>query len=442
MPKSLAPPDSVKSAAGSLRRYVIIGMVACFVLVGVVGGWASTARLSSAVIAMGSVVVASNVKTVQHPDGGIVGAIHVTDGEHVEEGQLLVTLDETLVAANRALVDGEIVAGEARLARLRAERDEDSELQISPELEMRATEPNVKDAIDAEQRMFKARKETLDGQVNRLNERLKQLDQQISGLTAQKDAKSGELDLIDEELEVLGGLYDRGRTTRDKIVNLKRNRMRLEGERGELVSQIAIARGRIAETELEILQLNTDQREKTFAEITELRPEVANLKERRAAADFQLGRMNIRSPATGTVFELNFHTVGGVVQPGDTIMKIVPEADALLVEAKLSPTDVDQVTVGQHAVIVLSAFDSRTTPQLDGTVQFVAAEASEDQRTGLPYYSVRVELNPGQLDRLPDDLDLMPGMPAEIFISTGSQTVVAYLIRPLANQIRRAWRET
>ena len=442
MPKSLAPPSSVKSAASSLRRYVIIGMVACFVLVGVVGGWASTARLSSAVIAMGSVVVASNVKTVQHPDGGIIGAIHVTDGGHVEEGELLVTLDETLVAANRALVDGEIVAGEARLARLRAERDELTELQISPELEKRSAEPNVKDAIEAEHRMFKARKETMDGQVNRLNERLKQLDQQISGLTAQKDAKSGELDLIDEELEVLGGLYDRGRTTRDKIVNLKRNRMRLEGERGELVSQIAIARGRIAETQLEILQINTDQREKTFAEITELRPEVANLKERRAAADFQLGRMNIRSPATGTVFELNFHTVGGVVQPGDTIMKIVPEADALLVEAKLSPTDVDQVTVGQDAVIVLSAFDSRTTPQLDGRVQFVAAEASEDQRTGLPYYSVRVELKPGQLDRLPTDLDLMPGMPAEIFISTGSQTVVAYLIRPLANQIRRAWRET
>ena len=428
-------------SAGSLRLYITVGVVTCVLLIGGVGGWAATAKLASAIIAAGQVVVSSNVKDVQHAEGGIVGEIFVRDGDKVEAGADLVRLDETLVAANRALIDGEIIANEARLARLVAERDDAEALTVPPELADRQSDPRVEDAIEAEKRVFEARRETLTGQVNRLNERRSQLEQQIEGLNAQREAKEGELALIDEELEVLGGLYDRGRTTRDKIVNLKRNRMRLEGERGDLVSQIAVAKGRIAETELEILQLTTDQREKTFGEITELRPEIANLKERRIAADFQLRQMNITAPATGTVFELAVHTVGGVIKPGETIMRIVPEADDLVIEAKLSPTDVDQVHIGQDAQVALHAFDARTTPQLQGEVEFVAAEASEDQRTGLTYYRVRVTLKDGELSRLPDDLELVPGMPAEVFISTGSQTVVAYLMRPLVNQVRRAWRE-
>lgn len=429
-------------SAGSLRRYVAVGVVTCVLLVGGMGGWASTAKLASAVIASGQVVVASNVKSIQHAEGGIIGEIYVKDGDHVEAGDVLVRLDETLVAANRALIDGEIIANEARLARLIAERDNADKLELPPELEHRADDPRVKDAIESERRMFEARRDTLAGQVDRLTERRNQLEQQIEGLNAQREAKAGEIELIDEELEVLGGLYDRGRTTRDKIVNLKRNRMRLEGERGQLVSQIAIAKGRIAETELEILQLSKDLREKTFTEITSLRPETSNLKERRIAADFQLSRMNIKAPVTGTVFELSVHTVDGVIQPGETIMQIVPDADVLVVEAKLAPTDVDQVQVGQEASVALQAFDAKSTPQLKGTVSFISAEASEDQRTGLPYYSVRVSLSEDELERLPDSLELLPGMPADVFIATGAQTVVAYLMRPLTDQIRRAWRES
>jgi len=432
-------PSSVSNR--SLRTYVAVGLVTCVLLVGGMGGWAAMAMLASAVIASGQVVVASNVKDVQHAEGGIVGAIFVKDGDKVKAGEVLVELDETLVAANRALIDGEIIANEARLARLTAERDEAKELTIPKELADRKDDPLVKDALDAEERMFHARSETMAGQVNRLNERRSQLEQQITGLTSQREAKEGEIELIDEELEVLTGLFDRGRTTRDKIVNLKRNRMRLEGERGDLVSQIAIAKGRIAETELEILQLTTDMREKTFGEISDLRPELANLKEKRTAADFQLKLMNITAPVTGTVFELAVHTVGGVVKPGETIMRIVPEADNLLIEAKLAPTDVDQVRVGQEANVALSTLDAKNTPQLKAKVSFVAAEASEDQRTGLPYYSVRVELDEGEEAKLPPDLELVPGMPAEVFIATGSQTVAAYLMRPLVDQIRRAWRE-
>jgi HlyD family secretion protein len=437
-----APVKPKPRFSGSIRRYCVIGLATCILLVFGVGGWAATARLASAVIANGTVVVASNVKQVQHPDGGIVGEIMVDDGDRVEAGDLLIRLDETVVASNRALLDGQIIALEARLARLEAERDDADTITVPDELADRMDDPLVQEALKSERKVFNARKETIEGQVKRLNERINQLEQQIEGLQSQKQAKEQEIALIDDELEILTDLYDRGRTTRDKIVNLRRNRMRLEGERGDLASRIARTRGRINETELEVLQLTTDRREKTIAEITEIKPEIANLKERRTAADFQLKRMDIRAPASGTVFELAVHTEGGVVQPAETIMQIVPQTDALVMEARVAPTDVDQVAIGQDATVVLSAFDYKTTPQLNGTVTFVAAEASRDENTGMTFYRVRVSLNEGELDRLPDDLVLLPGMPAEIYISTGGQTVVSYLMRPLTEQIRRAWRET
>lgn len=441
MTAQLSGPSQPKFS-DSIRRYIRIGTLTCLILVVGFGGWAATAKLSSAVISMGKIVVETNVKRVQHPDGGIVGEINVKDGDRVKSGQLLIRLDETLVAANRALLDGQIIALEARLARLEAERQDSDEMSPPVALKDRMSEPLVKQSYESEETVFKARKKTLSGQVDRLNERVGQLEQQITGLEAQREAKTGEIDLIDEELSVLGGLFERGRTTRDRIVNLKRNRLRLEGERGALLSQIAVAKGRINETQLEILQLTTDQQEKTFSEITEIKPELANLKERLAAADFQLKRMDIRSPTDGTVFELAVHTVGGVIQPGEVIMQIVPQSDLLLVEAQVSPTDVDQVNIGQEATLVLSAFDFKTTPQLHGTVEFVSAEASVDEKTGFAYYVVRVALDDGELERLDADKVLMPGMPAEVYISTGGQTVIAYLMRPLTDQVRKAWRES
>ncbi|MEM8853849.1 MAG: HlyD family type I secretion periplasmic adaptor subunit [Pseudomonadota bacterium] len=426
----------------SIRRYVMVGAITCGLLVFGVGGWAATAKLSSAVIASGTVVVATNVKQVQHPDGGIVGEIKVKDGDEVSQGQLLIRLDETLVAANRALLDGQIIAMEARLARLEAERDDAKDLTLPPELSTRADDPLVKQAIESERKVLNARASTMSGQVDRLNERVKQLEQQIEGLDAQRDAKTGEIDLIDDELELLEGLFERGRTTRDRIVNLKRNRLRLEGERGELISRASMAKGRINETELEVLQIGIDQREKTFSEITQIKPELANLKERRAAAEFQLQRMDIVAPEDGIVHNLDVHTVGGVVQPAQSIMQIVPDADALVIEARIATVDVDQMSIGQDATVILSAFDYKTTPQLHGRVTFVSAEASRDEQSGVTFYTVRVTLNEGELERLNDDLVLLPGMPAEVYISTGGQTVVSYLMRPLTEQIRRAWRET
>ena len=425
-----------------MRRYILIGTVTCLTLVFGVGGWAATAQLASAVIANGTVVVASNVKDVKHPDGGIVGEIKVEDGDRVQKGDLLIRLDDTVTAATRAQLDGQIISLQARLARLRAERSDADTIMVPPELANRMDEPRVKQAIESERRVFEARKETMSGQVERLNERVDQLKEQISGLQSQKTAKEEELALINDELEILTDLYDRGRTTRDRVVNMKRTRTRLKGEAGKLASQIAMAKGRINETQLEILSITTDRREKTFSQISEIEPQLANLKERRTAASFKLERMDIRAPATGSIFELTAHTEGGVIQPAETIMKIVPKTEALVIEARVSPTDIDQVTIGQNATVVLSAFDYKTTPQLNGEVTFVSAEVSQDENTGQNYYSVKVSLSESELNRLPDDLLVLPGMPAELYISTGGQTVVSYLMRPLTEQIRKAWRET
>lgn len=444
-PPALPAPKSPKlekaKFSDSIRRYVVIGMLTCIVLIGGFGGWAFTATLASAVVSSGTLVVASNVKQIQHADGGIVGEIAVADGERVNAGDLLLRLDETLVAANRALLDQQIVALEARLARLSAQRDNAADISHPLGLAGREDEPVVKQAMASERKVFGATQDTMQGQVERLNERIGQLGQQIGGLEAQQRAKEEELALIDEELVVLEDLYKRGATTRDRIVNLKRNRSRLEGERGDIVAQIAVARGRINETELEVLQIATEQREKTFQEITEVEPQLANLKERRAAADFQLRHTDIRAPVDGIVFQLAAHTVGGVVQPAQTIMQIVPEADQLLIETKVMPSDIDQVFVGQKAVVILSAFDHRTTPQLEGEVTFRAAEATRDEQTGITYYVVRVQLGEDQLALLDQNLIMMPGMPAEVYITTGGMTVAEYLMKPLEVQLRQVWRE-
>ncbi len=426
----------------SIRLYVVVGVAVCGLLLFGVGGWAATAKLNSAVIAMGQLTVSSNVKQVQHPDGGIVGEIQVSNGDVVEPGDLLIRLDETLVKANRSLLDAQVVALKARLARLRAQRDDADSLTVPPELAERMDEPSVKEAIEAEEKVLAARNDTLTGQVNRLNERISQLKEQIEGHVSQRAAKQGEIELIKEELAVLEGLYEKGHVPQNRIMALKREQARLEGQEGELTSRIAMAEGRISETELEILQLTKDDRQQTFDEITRLVPDLANLVERRTAADFQLARMDIRAPDSGYVHELQVHTVGGVVQPGQTIMQIVPQQDQLVIEARVSPADIDQVRLGQDADLILSALNMRTSPKLHGYVTHVAADLSTDEATGMGYYSVRVALPEDQLARLPEGTDLVPGMPVEVYVQTGAQTVMSYLIKPLTDQINRVWRES
>mgnify|MGYP005852868227 CR=1 FL=1 len=438
----MSVPVQKSSFGAAMSRYVLIGAIVSAVLVVAVGGWAATANIAGAVVAPGIVVVDSNVKDVQHAEGGIVGAILVRNGDRVEEGDLLVRLDDTQTRAGREIVNQQLLAYEARLARLAAERDRTEVIAFDEEvLAAAAQDRRIADAVDSQRKVFAARKATVDGQVAQLGEQIHQIEQQIVGLEAQRVAKAEEVALIADEIRDLERLLEKQLVPKARVTALRREMVRLDGQQGELVAQVATLRGRISETRMRILQIEKDFQQEVLAEIADIQTEVANLRERRVAAEDQLRRVDIRAPQSGYVHELAVHTVGGVIQPGGVLMRIVPEADDLVVEARVSPADVDQVRPGQPADIMFSAFTARETPRIHGEVTWVSADLSTDEATRQSFFSVRIKPLEGEMARIGNH-ELVPGMPAETFIRTDDRTVLSYLIKPLADQIRLAFRET
>lgn len=435
-----------KTASGFVdrsRRAILTGLLACTVLVGAVGGWMVTANLSSAVVTQGSVVVATALKSVQHPDGGIVGDIRVRNGDRVLAGDVVLSLDDKLLRASRALVDDQLVALDARLARLTAERDGSDNLLLSKELQSREADPVIKSALAAQSALMEAARLTRAGQVAAYEEQVAQLQQQITGLQQQRTATEEQVALINHELSGLETLFAKGLTPETRLTALKRERSALLGSSGSYTSQIAVVRSQISETRLAILQLDKGFREQVMTEISSIMPELSQLKERRSSADLQLTRIDVRAPVDGIVHELAVHTVGGVVQSGAMLMQIVPDADNLVVTALVAPQDINHVAVGQAASLVIGAFDQKVVPRLDGTVRFVSPDLKTDATTGAALYEVRIALNDSAVAELADrDLALLPGMPSEVYIATGDRTVAEYLLEPLSKQMRTTFRES
>lgn len=423
-----------------LNRLILFGLLTILLLVGGGGAWAAIARLSSAVISSGVLIVEGDNKKVQHQQGGIVAAIHVKDGDRVAAGDELVTLDETQQRANQKVVLGRLTEFGSRLARLEAERDGAAAVTFPADLEARRGEADVAKALDGEVTLFEARRTALLGQDEQLKKRVEQLDEQIAGLAAQKTAKELELELIKGELVGLEELLAKGHVPVTRVIQLKRDTARIDGELGSIVSQIATTRGRVAETELQIIQLKRDFMEKVAEDIRATQAEIAPLVEQLVAVEDELSRTHIRAPRAGYVHELAVHTVGGVVAPGETILQIVPEEDALVIESRVATTRVDEVRPGQAAEVAFAGYDSRTTPQLKGTVTFVSPDFMTDERTGETYYIARVALDDGEIERL-EGKPIQAGMPVEVFISTGDRTVVDYLVDPLLRTARHALRE-
>jgi HlyD family secretion protein len=431
---------ATSSARSSIRRHVMVGTaVVAFLAIGL-GGWASTAEISGALIAPGSVVVDSNVKKVQHPTGGVVGEVRARDGDHVKAGDILVRLDETVTRANLAIVQKGLVELYARKARLAAERDGDDTVATPKELADKTNDADVQEELASERKLFELRRTARLGQKQQLRQRITQLQEEIRGLEAQQDAKTKETELIEQELGGMRELWKKNLISLDKLTALERETARLQGERGQLVASAAQAKGKIAETELQVLQVDQDRSSDVAKELRETDGKIGEYVERKVAAEDQLKRTDIRAPQDGVVFQSTANTVGGVVAAGDPIMLIVPETDNLLVEAKVDPKDIDKVQLGQAVLLRFSAFDIRTTPEINGKVSRVAADTSTDQRTGQTYYVVRIAMTPDQIARL-GDVRLTPGMPVEAFIQTGQRTMLSYLIKPLHDQLMRAFRE-
>lgn len=424
----------------SIRRHVGFGMTAGLVLVGGVGGWAATTELAGAVIAPGMLVVDSNVKKVQHPTGGVVGELRVREGDPVNAGDILIRLDPTVTRANLAIVVNNLNELAARQARLEAERDSRDHVKFSDDLEALSSEAAVAAVLTGERRQFELRGAARAGQKAQLNERIGQLQEQIQGLNEQIAAKDRQIELIREELEGVRELWRKKLVPISRVTALERDAARLHGERGALISSTAEARGKITETALQILQVDRDLRTEVSKELAEVRARTSELVEKRVAAEDQLMRIDIRAPQDGRVHQLSVHTVGGVINPGDPIMLIVPEAEPLLVEAKIPPQEIDRIRVGQTALLRFPAFNLRTTPELNGDVRHVAADISQDPKTGASFYTVRVSLPEDEIARL-EGLKLVPGMPVEAFIQTGQRTALSYLVKPVSDQIMKAWRE-
>lgn len=427
------------SAIHSIDRHLRLASLSVVMLVFGGGGWALTTELAGAVLAPGLIVVDGNVKAVQHPFGGVLEEISVVNGTQVRQGDVVLRLDDDIAKADLALIERALDALFIRRARLEAERDSQPGIGSITGLIQRFSEGEQAEMIVSETRYFDSRAHARNGLKAQLNERIVQLQEEIVGLGVQATAQEDTIALMREELDGLDQLYAQRIVARTRILELRRDESQMRGTLGQLMAQIASLGGRISETELQILQIDQDLRSEVTKELRETHEKIAELSQRRIGALDQLKRIDIRAPNDGVVHELGVHTIGGVVGAGETLMLIVPGDEVLSVNVKVAAQDRDQLHLGQDALMRMTAFNQRTTPEILGEVSVIGADLVEDPRTGLQYYPVKIRLLEEELARLGSNI-LAPGMPVETFIQTGERSIFSYLTRPLGDYLMRAFR--
>ncbi|MDC9836327.1 HlyD family type I secretion periplasmic adaptor subunit [Rhizobium binxianense] len=424
----------------SLNRHVLSVWVLSIALVGGVGGWAASTALSNAVIGQGTVIIDQNVKKIQHLTGGIVSELMTREGAHVQAGDVLLRLDSTSVKANLAIIDGSLAQLYVRRARLQAERLGATEFSASEITASGIDTAASGNLIDGEIQLFNARRSSLVGMRKQLEERKTQLTEEIRGDTLQLASTDEATKLIDQEYDAAAKLYDKQLVTMQRVNGLKRQRVELDGNRGERLSSRAQAEGKIAEINLQILQLDEDRRTENSKDLTDVEAKITEMQERRIATVDQLNRLELRAPMNGRIYQLAVHTVGGVVNPGEVLMLLAPDQRDLTIEAKIATRDIDQLTLGQKVDIRFSAFDQRTTPEVKGDLVSISPDVVTEQRSGVDYYPVRIKPEPASLQKL-TGIALYPGMPAEVFIKIADRSVISYMTKPLMDQISHTFRE-
>ncbi len=440
-PDDVAQPNQQRSASSArdgVRANLLLGLAVTILFVGGVGAWAAATSLAGAVIAAGTVVVESNVKKVQHQSGGIVGEILVREGDTVAAGEVVIRLDETISRASLQILTQQLDRTIARQARLESERLGHAAMNIPVALEKRLLDPEIAALMEGERLLFESRTKALAGQKSQLETRAEQFRRQIEGLDAQQHAVDESARLVAKDLESMGTLYSKKLVGLERISDLQLELSRLRGESGRLIAAIAEIEGKISETKLQIIQVGEDMRKDVNEDLRDMEGQEVELAERKLVAQDQLARTTIRAPQGGIVQELAVHTVGGVVGPGETVMLIVPGTDGLVIDARISPVSIDEVAPGQSVSIRFPAFDANTTPICDGTVQRVSADLLKDPQTQVSYFIARVKLD----DRkacLNETKRLQPGMPAEVHIQTGERNVWSYVMKPLTDQMARAF---
>ncbi len=415
-----------------------ISLLGVVVLVFGVGGWASLAPISGAVVGSGTLVVDSSVKRVQHAHGGIVTKILVSNGDVVEAGQVVLKLDDTQLRAGLGIITSQLMQLRGRRARLEATRDGLDEVQFPAGFSQLGFE--AEKIMRAERRLYLALVTSLKGHKAQLGERIEQLKREIEGLKAQRDAKARELELIGVEEKRISKMFERKLIPVTRLLNIQRDVTRIAGEHGSLIARVASLSGQINETRLKILSLDDDARSNSQQELRDVDARISEYQERRIAAEDQLRKVDIIAPQNGVIHELGVHTVGGVIKAAETVMLVVPQGDTLRIDARIAREDIDQVSRGQVAKLRFVSFNQRTTPEVDGRVLRISPDIKLDQRTGATYYVARIGLEKGTARKL-QGLTLIPGMPVEVFIKTRPRTLISYLFKPVSDNFNRAFLE-
>jgi len=423
------------------RPWILLGLLTILAVFGGGGAWAAFSRISGAVIAPGFIGVESKIKTIQHLEGGIVEKIFVGNGDVVKAGDPLLRLDDATLRAKLNIVSNNLLELLARRARLEAELEGRASIEFPKEILDKTASALVRRIMASKTALFEARKEAREGQKRMMEQKIVQLGEQIKGMQAQMQSKTNQADILLNSINRKEEAATTGLISQDNMDQLRRQHMQLVGEAGELRSNIAGIRSTITQSELQIIQIDIDLRESVQGELREVSNKIAELREQENSVTQTLRRSLIVAPVSGRVLNLAIFTVGGVVPPASAILQIIPDNDRLIIESRISVTDVDQVFIGQEASVVLSAFDSRITPVLKAKVINISAGQLVDSSTNAPYFKVEIEIAESELARLDPSQQLLPGMPADAYIRTGDRTPLDYFLKPLANQIMRAFKE-
>lgn len=423
------------------RSYALIGYCTVFLLLGGMASWAALTRINGAVVAAGIIEVASNRQVVQHLTGGVVGKIMVHEGDKVAAGDVLMRLDDTFDQSELAVIESQLFSLMGTAARLMAEQDEKTDIRFDPEMIERAkSDPEVQEIIEGQTRLLQARRETRDKQIGQLTEKKKQIAKQNEGLESRIGALDTQLKLISEELDAQNKLLKQSLTNASRVLQLQREEAEISGTISQAKSSIAENAGKVAEIELAILNVDSSMREEATTSLREIEAKIAELKENRTAKLETLSRMDITAPVPGVVLGLQVHALKSVIKPADPLLFIIPQENDLVIKTQISPTQIDQVHVGQVAHIRFGAFDHRTTPEIFGHVTKVAADVLQDQRTGATYYQAEIKPDAGEMKKL-GDKQVIPGMPVETFIQTSERSPLEYLVKPLSDYFNKAFRE-
>ncbi|MBC8240810.1 MAG: HlyD family type I secretion periplasmic adaptor subunit [Alphaproteobacteria bacterium] len=424
-----------------LKGVVGAGLFVCLAFFGAFGGWAAFAPLDSAAVASGTVKVQGERKTVQHLEGGIIDRLLVKEGQEVKAGAVLLLLDDTQAKARLGLLQGRHVARSALAARLRAERDSLPEIQIPPELSAQSDDPSVLAAITAQISVFDARQTSLVSETKILQQRIIQTGEEVTGLRDEIAAQNEQIQLIDQEIAGLETLFKKGLTPLERLLNLKRRRAEIRGLRAKNSAAIARAKASVTEISQRMIELRNRMLNEAVAELSDVETELFDLDQQRHAAEDVLRRTKLTAPVDGIVVGLKFHTSGGVIQPGEQVLDLVPVGEQLVIEARVQPDDIDVVKGGQSAQVRVTAFNQRDIMAMEGTVLTVSADSLVDERTGQPYYVAQIKINDSEMRKL-SDLKMLPGMPAEVMIRVGERSMIDYLMEPLLRTLRRSMRES